>query len=80
MIKTRLTEMFGLQYPIVLAPIAVAPTPVIAAGGKDVERAAALITRFCVEAAVQLSLGARLFQAGAGTSSIPAPSNVTQTA
>ncbi len=47
---------------------------------KDVERAATLVARISAEACVQLSTGARMAWAGAGTPPLPASSNVQQTA
>jgi hypothetical protein len=47
---------------------------------KDVERAATLVARISAEACVQLSLGARMAWAGAGTPPLAASSNVQQTA
>src|SRR5688500_5949541 len=47
---------------------------------KDVERAATLVARISAEAGVQLSMGAKMAWAEAGTPPLPASSNVQQTA
>lgn len=47
---------------------------------KEVGRAGTLVARIGAEASVQLSLGAKLIRTAVGTHSLPASSNVTQTA